>query len=189
MPEDAWSLHALKEGAKGFIIAEIAIRRMVSVRDGLPGPPVWLILRRSISDPDDYHAFLCNAPEETAYESMIQVCALRWPIETMFEQAKQLVGFNEYETRTWFGWHHHMTLVILAFGFLVRCQLRLKLDAPALTVPQIVDLLKAVLPKPDFDAQAAIDLLRYKQMRIVRAKRSHYSMQKQKVIDDLLVTQ
>ena len=120
---------------------------------------------------------------------MIQVCALRWPIETMFQQAKQLVGLNEYETRTWFGWHHHMTLVIIAFGFLARCQLSLKLDAPALTVPQVVDLLKAVLPKPDFDAQAAIDLLLYKQMRIARAKRSHYSVQKQKIIDELFVTQ
>ena len=189
LPKDAWSLHALKEGAKGFIIAEIAIRRMVSVRDGLPGPSVWLILRRSTSNPDDYHAFLCNAPEDITHEAMIQVCALRWPIETMFQQAKQLVGLNEYETRTWFGWHHHMTLVIIAFGFLARCQLSLKLDAPALTVPQVVDLLKAVLPKPDFDAQAAIDLLLYKQMRIARAKRSHYSMQKQKIIDELFVTQ
>ncbi len=113
---------------------------------------VWLILRRSTSNPHDYHAFLCNAPEDMVHEAMIRVCALRWPIETMFEQAKQLVGLNEYETRTWFGWHHHMTLVILAFGFLARCQLCLKLDAPALTVPQVVDLLKAVLPKPDFDA-------------------------------------
>lgn len=189
LPEDAWSLHALKEGAKGFIIAEMALCRMVSVRNELPGPPVWLVLRRSTSDPGDLHAFLCNAPEDTPHEAMIRVCALRWPIETMFEQAKQFVGLNEYETRTWFGWHHHMTLVILAFGFLARCQLHLKPDAPALTVPQVVDLLKAVLPKPEFDAQAAIDLLSYKQMRITRAKRSHYLMQKQKAIDELLVTQ
>lgn len=189
LPENAWSLHALKEGAKGFIFAEIAIWRMVSVRNDLPGPHLWLVLRRSPSEPNDFHAFLCNAPEDISHDEMIQVCALRWPIETMFEQAKQFVGLNEYETRTWFGWHHHMTLVILAFGFLARCQFRLKPDAPALTVPQVVDLLKAVLPKPDFDAQAAIELLRYKQMRIARAKKSHYFMQKQRAIDKLLVPQ
>ena len=93
------------------------------------------------------------------------------------------------EAGTWFGWHHHMTLVILAFGFLARCQLRLKPDAPALTVPQVVELLKAVLPKPDFDADAAIELIRYKQLRIARAKKSHYRMQKQRTIDKLIATQ
>ena len=186
---DAWELHALKEGAKGLIIAEIALCRVVAVRDGLPGPAVWLLLRRSPSDPQEIHYFLSNAPAEMAADELIEVCALRWPIETMFEQAKQLVGLNEYETRTWFGWHHHMTLVILAFGFLARCQLALKPDSPALTVPQIVDLLKAVLPRPEFDAQAAIDLLRYKQSRIARAKKSHYQMQKKRVIDPLLVPQ
>ena len=186
---DTWELHALKEGAKGLIVAEIALCRLISVRDGLPGSPVWLLLRRSTSDPQEIHYFLCNAPEEIAANEMIEVCALRWPIETMFEQAKQFVGLNEYETRTWFGWHHHMTLVILAFGFLTRCQLALKPESPALTVPQVVDLLKAVLPKPDFDAQAALDLLRYKQSRIARAKQSHYSMQKKRSIDPLLVPQ
>jgi SRSO17 transposase len=186
---DAWELHALKEGAKGLIVAEIALCRVISVRDGLPGLPVWLLLRRSPSAPQEIHYFLCNAPEKIAANVMIEVCALRWPIETMFEQAKQFVGLNEYETRTWFGWHHHMTLVILAFGFLARCQLALKPDSPALTVPQVVDLLKAVLPKPDFDAQAALDLLRYKQSRIARAKQSHYSMQKKRSIDPLLVPQ
>lgn len=186
---EAWELHALKEGAKGLIIAEIALCRVVSVRDGLPGPRVWLLLRRSPSDPQEIHYFLCNAPAEIAANELIEVCALRWPIETMFEQAKQFVGLNEYETRTWFGWHHHMTLVILAFGFLARCQLDLKPDSPALTVPQVVDLLNAVLPKPDFDAQAALDLLCYKQSRIARAKQSHYSMQKRRVIDPLLVPQ
>ncbi len=82
-----------------------------------------------------------------------------------------------------------MTLVILAFGFLARCQAWLKPDAPALTLPQVVDLLKAVLPKPDFDAQAAVVLLRYKQLRIARAKKSHYFMQKERIIDHLLVPQ
>lgn len=186
---DAWQVHALKEGAKGLLLAEIALVRVVAVRDGLPGPSVWLLLRRSPSAPQEMHYFLSNAPLQTAANSLIEVCAMRWPIEIMFEQAKQFVGLNEYETRTWGGWHHHMTLVILAFGFLARCQRELKPDSPLLTVPQVVDLLKAVLPKPDFDAKAALDLLRYKQSRIARAKLSHYLMQKKRVIDPLIVAQ
>lgn len=189
LADEAWEVHALKEGAKGLLIAEIALARVVAVREGLPGPSVWLLLRRSPSAPQEIHCFLSNAPMQMAANSLIEVCALRWPIEIMFEQAKQFVGLNEYETRTWCGWHHHMTLVILAFGFLARCQLELKPDSPLLTVPQVVDLLNAVLPKPDFNAQAALDLLRYKQSRIARAKQSHYLMQKSRIIDPLLVPQ
>ena len=114
---------------------------------------------------------------------------MRWTIEIIFEQAKQLLGLNEYETRTWFGWHHHITHVILAFGFLARTQAIFKTDAPALTLPQVVDLLKSVLPKPLFDAAAAIKLLRYKQQRIAAAKASHYKMQKHRRIDPFVVTQ
>lgn len=189
LPAEAWQAHALKEGAKGLLIAEIALVRVVAVRDNLPGPSVWLLLRRSPCARQEIHYFLSNAPMQTAAHSLIEVCAMRWPIEIIFEQAKQFVGLNEYETRTWHGWHHHMTLVILAFGFLARCQLELKPDSPLLTVPQVVDLLKAVLPKPDFDAQAALDLLRYKQSRIARAKLSHYLVQKRRVINPLLVSQ
>src|SRR5680860_668193 len=147
---------AFTQGAKGLLIAEIALVRVVALRDALPGPAVWLLLRRSPAAPQDIHYFLSNAPSQIAANLLIEVCALRWPIEIMFEQAKQFVGLNEYETRTWCGWHHHMTLVILAFGFLARCQLELKPDSPLLTVPQVVDLLNAVLPKPDFNAQAAL---------------------------------
>jgi SRSO17 transposase len=189
LPASAWQLHARKEGTKGFIIADIALCRVVAVRDGLPGPHLWLVLRRSSSDPADLHYFLSNAPPELADDELIAVCALRWPIETIFEQAKQLLGLNEYQTRTWFGWHHHMSFVILAFGFLARCQLLLKPDSPALTLPQIVTLLKAILPKPDFDPQRALDLVRHQQERNARAQKSHYLSQKKRIIDKLIVTQ
>jgi SRSO17 transposase len=189
LPASAWTLHALKEGSKGLIIAHMAFCRVVAVRDGLPGPELWLVLRRSPSDPTDIHFFLSNAPADIDTNQLVAVAALRWPIETIFEQAKQLLGLNHYETRTWFGWHHHMTFVILAFGFLARSQLTLAPDAPALTLPQVVDLLKAVLPKPDFDPLHAIALLRYKQARIASAKKSHYLAQRDKIIDKLIVTQ
>jgi SRSO17 transposase len=178
----AWQLHALKEGAKGLLVAQIALCRVVAVRDGLPGPHLWLVLRRSTTDPSELHYFLANAPPEIDRDELIAVCALRWPIETIFEQAKQLLGLNHYQTRTWLGWHHHMTFVILAFGFLARCHFLLTPDAPALTLPQIVTLLKAVLPQPAFDPKRALDLVRYQQARIARAKKSHYLLQRKQIV-------
>lgn len=189
VPDEAWTTHALRPGSKGFLLAQMVALRIYPSRQGLPGAPCWLILRRSLTDPTDIHYFLSNAPEETPMDELVYVAAMRWPIEIIFEQAKQLLGLNEYETRTWFGWHHHMTHVILAFGFLARTQAIFKTDAPALTLPQVVDLLKSVLPKPVFDAAAAIKLLQYKQQRIASAKMSHYNMQKTRTIDRIVATQ
>lgn len=189
LTDEQWTTHSLHQASKGFLLAKIAILRIYPARNGLPAEPCWLVIRRSFDDPSDIKYFFSNAPDDISIDELAYVCSMRWPIEIIFQQAKQLLGLNEYETRTWLGWHHHMTHVILAFGFLARTQAIFKTDAPELTLPQVVTLLKAVLPKPVFDAQAAIDLLVYKQKRIASAKHSHYHMQKTRVIDPYLDTQ
>ena len=67
-----------------------------------------------------------NAPVDTTVETRVRMSGMRWPIETCFEDSKQLLGMGDYEVRSWTGWHHHMTLVILAHFFVVRMSLRLK---------------------------------------------------------------
>ena len=59
-------------------------------------------------------------------ETHVRMSGMRWPIETCFEDSKQLLGMGDDEVRSWTGWHHHMTLVILAHFFVVRMSLRLK---------------------------------------------------------------
>ena len=97
---------------------------------------------------------------------------MRWPIETCFEAGKQYLGMGEYEVRSWRGWHHQRTLVILAHFFLVRLQLRLK-KAPGLTLPQVQVLLIAVLLQREFDAQQVLNLVGYWQRRNHAAYVSH----------------
>jgi SRSO17 transposase len=55
---------------------------------------------------------------------------MRWPIETCLETGKQELGMGDYEVRSWQGWHHDMTRVIVAMAFLVRVQKRLKKPLP-----------------------------------------------------------
>ncbi|MBV7332293.1 hypothetical protein KFU94_29495 [Chloroflexi bacterium TSY] len=82
--EHEWQQHVLKEGSKGFIVASIACRRIVSVRNGLPGSALWLIVRRN---PDcSLQYFLSNAPLETSLDDFATVSALRWPIETILNK-------------------------------------------------------------------------------------------------------
>jgi SRSO17 transposase len=125
LPATAWSRQTIGDGTKGRRIADAVVQRVHAQRDGKPGPEVWLILR---IDPEtgEQKAFLSNAPATLTPTRLIAVSGMRWPIEQIFQVAKQHLGMGDYEVRSWPGWHHHMTLVILAHFFLVRLQCRLK---------------------------------------------------------------
>ncbi len=125
LPAEAWTRQTIKEGSQGPMVAEFAALRVVAVRDALPGPDVWLVLRRHV-ETKELKTSLCNAPVDTTVETRVRMSGMRWPIETCFEDGKQLLGMGDYEVRSWTGWHHHMTLVILAHFFVVRMSLRFK---------------------------------------------------------------
>jgi SRSO17 transposase len=125
LPAAAWTRQTIKEGSQGPMVAEFAAVRVVAVRDTLPGPDVWLVLRRHV-ETGELKIYLCNAPGDTAVEALVRMSGMRWPIERCFEDGKQLLGMGDYEVRSWTGWHHHMTLVILAHFFVVRMSLRFK---------------------------------------------------------------
>ena len=117
--------YLIKEGSQGPQVAEFAFLRVVAVRDDLPGPAVWLVLRRSLTD-GELKTYLCNAPADLPHQRLAGISGMRWPIETCFEVGKQELGMGDYEVRSWRGWHHHLTLVLVALAFLVRLQGRLK---------------------------------------------------------------
>jgi SRSO17 transposase len=125
LPAEAWSRHTIKEGSKGPMVADFTAVRVIGVREGLPGPDVWLVLRRH-GETGELKTYLCNASADTAMGCLVRLSGMRWPIETCFEDGKQLLGMGDYEVRGWTGWYHHMTLVILAHFFLVRMCLRWK---------------------------------------------------------------
>jgi hypothetical protein len=120
-----WTRHTIKEGSKGPLIADFAVLRVIGVRNELPGPDLWLVLRRSLST-GELKTYLSNAPSDLPMDRLVWASGMRWPIESCFEDGKQYVGLGDYEVRSWRGWHHHMTLCILAHFFLVRLALRLK---------------------------------------------------------------
>ena len=126
LPTEAWKRFTIKEGAKGPITADFAFVRAVSKRGRRPGHEVWVIFRRSTSDPTDIKYYLSNAPARIAKTDLVRQAGLRWPVETAIEEGKSELGMDHYETRTWRGWHHHMTLTFLAHHFLVRLRLKLK---------------------------------------------------------------
>ena len=118
LPARAWQRLAFREGTKGTQHAEFARLRVVVERADLPGPELWLVVERSLAQEAEVKYYLSNAAPEVPLRTLAQVGHTRWPVEDGFLQGKQEVGLDAYEVRSWLGWHHHMTLVLLALWFL-----------------------------------------------------------------------
>jgi SRSO17 transposase len=173
LPKTAWKRMTIKEGSKGPIVCDLAMVRVTEARAGLPGARLWLVIRRSLSDPSDVRYYLSNAPETIDRPLLAGMLGARWPVELAFEESKGEVGMDHYEVRSWDGWHHHMVLVLLAHHFLVWVRVQWQARAPALTLCQVRLLLLSVLPKPVFDAAVALERVRYYQRRNHAAAVSH----------------
>jgi len=125
---DQWHRYRIREGSKGPLVAEFAAVRAVAVRHGLPGPEVWVVVHRTLppsegnEQPVEVTYTLSSAPLLTPLATLVRISGMRWPIEACFEEGKGEVGLDHYELRSWRGWHHHMTFVLLAHHFLVRMQ-------------------------------------------------------------------
>ena len=173
LPKTTWTRTIIKEGSKGPIVCDLAFVRVNEARDGLPGPRQWLIIRRNLDDPTVVKFYLSNAPEAIETTHLARMCGMRWPIELTFEVGKDELGMDQYETRSWLGWHHHMVLVMLAHHFLVWVRQQFQEKAPALTLCQVRLLITSVIPKPIVDAARALVLIVYYQRRNHAAYLSH----------------
>jgi SRSO17 transposase len=114
--EEAWHLLSAGEGAKGPRLYEWA--RLPLNCEYSPQWGRWLLVRRSLSDPSELTGYIAFAPADTPLSALVRVAGTRWTIESCFEAAKGEVGLDEYEVRSWHGWHRHMTLSMIAHAFL-----------------------------------------------------------------------
>lgn len=118
---ERWTTVTVAEGAQGPRTHRFAALRVWESREGVPGRACWLLLRRNLDDTEPKYS-LSNAPPETPLDVLARVGATRWTVETEFQTTKGQVGLDEYEVRSWPGWHHHVTLCLLANAFLISLQ-------------------------------------------------------------------
>ena len=123
MPADAWAEISVAAGTKGprvFDWAALTINH--------PHGKAWqrfLLLRRSRSKTEEITAYLVFGPADTSLEEMARIAGRRWAIEESFAQSKSEVGLDQYEVRSWTGWHRHMTLAMTAQALLAITRARL----------------------------------------------------------------
>jgi SRSO17 transposase len=126
LPAEAWRRLQVREGAVGPLVFEFAAVRAWAVRHRKPGPPIWVLIRRSLEAEPEVKYYVSNGDEGTPLGVLAEVACTRHQVEDFLEDGKTYLGMAQYETRSWVGWHHHMALVGLAHLFVVLTRLRLK---------------------------------------------------------------
>jgi len=116
-PSDWHSLSA-GEGAKGPRLYHWARLPLSWTTDH--GFERWLLFRRSLRNPEEIAYYFAYAREGTSLQELAGAAGLRWTIEECFLRAKDDLGLDHCEARSWHGWHRHMTLVMAAAAFLAR---------------------------------------------------------------------
>ena len=116
LPERAWHKITIAAGSKGprrYAWAWVVI-------NSDPGPAWrrWLLVRRSLDDPDDLAYYIAAGPARTTLTRLAKTAGARWSIEGAFESGKQEAGLADYEVRSWTGWYRHVTLSLLAHAVL-----------------------------------------------------------------------
>ena len=121
LPRKAWKRRSAGDGSKGPRRYEWARHRMYLDETGWGH---WLLIRRQIGNRQERAYYRVFAPANTTLEQMVAVAGKRWAVEECFETAKGECGLDEYEVRSWTGWHRHVTLSLLAHAYLtvVRAQ-------------------------------------------------------------------
>jgi SRSO17 transposase len=120
-PASRWKTITVRDGAKGPLKVR-AIKARVQTKDdeGCAGPAETLIVTRTLDQDKRTTYHLSNAPSTARLWKLVSVGSRRHEIEEVLQEAKGEVGMGHYEARSWVGWHHHMTLSLLALWFLAR---------------------------------------------------------------------
>ena len=129
LPAAAWQVVRWREGTKGTLASRFAALR---VRPGHrdydrsePWPELWLLVEWPEDEREPAKYWLANLPADTPLVRLVGLAKLRWRIERDYQELKQELGLGHFEGRGWRGFHHHASLCIAAYGFLVLERARL----------------------------------------------------------------
>ena len=117
-PEGRWIRLTIRAGEKGPLRVDTMVVRVRTKLERRLGPEERLVVMRTVEAKPEAHYALSNAGPEVPLAELVRVRFTRHRIEEVFGAGKGEVGLGQYEVRSWVGWHHHMTLSLLALWFL-----------------------------------------------------------------------
>src|SRR4051795_11233945 len=145
LPARTWRHVTWREGSQGALSSRFAaVRVRPAHRDtqrSEPWPEEWLLIEWPEGESEPTKYWFSNLPRRTSLKRLVRVAKARWWIERDYQELKQELGLGDFEGRNWRGFHHHASLCIAAYGFLIaeRCLfppqrqfIRRRIETPAL---------------------------------------------------------
>ena len=138
LPKQAWRTVTWREGSADRLSSRFARARVrVGHNKLIPEKlsPEWLLVEWPKGDAEPTKYWLATLPETISFERLVDLAKLRWRIERDYQELKQEVGLGHYEGRGWRGFHHHATLCVAAYGFLIAEQATIPPSGPRSAAP------------------------------------------------------
>ncbi len=119
LPADRWTRLTIRAGAKGPLEVEAVSARVCARMKRRIGPEERLLVIRTLDPQPDWTYSMSNASADEPLTELVRARSGRHQIEEVLAEGKGEVGLAHYEVRSWVGWHHHITLALLALWFLI----------------------------------------------------------------------
>jgi SRSO17 transposase len=117
-----------REGSRGKLASRFWATRVNTAHDWnhgqAPGPEVWLLVEWPLGENEPVKYYWCDLPQDLSLRRLVARARGRGRVEQDYQQMKEELGLDHCEGRSWTGWHHHVTMVMLAHLFLRREQQR-----------------------------------------------------------------
>jgi SRSO17 transposase len=133
LPKQAWRTIRWREGSAEWLSSRFArVRVRVGHNKLIPEKlqSEWLLIEWPEGEKEPTRYWLSTMPATTSFRRLVDFAKLRWRVERDYEELKQEVGLGHYEGRGWRGFHHHATLCIAAYGFLIAEQATIPPSGP-----------------------------------------------------------
>jgi SRSO17 transposase len=126
---EAWTEIAWREGVAGRLTSRFArVRVRAAHRDYWRSelrPEEWLVIEWPEGEKEPTKYWFSTLPEDIGFARLVELAKLRWRIERDYQELKQELGLGHYEGRGWRGFHHHASLCLAAYGFLIAERVRI----------------------------------------------------------------
>jgi SRSO17 transposase len=122
LPKKAWRTIRWRQGSADWLSSRFARVRVRAAHPYLLPElmaPEWLLIEWPEGEAKPTKYWLSTLPENISFRKLVGLAKLRWRIERDYQELKQEVGLGHFEGRSWLGFHHHATMCIAAYGFLI----------------------------------------------------------------------
>jgi SRSO17 transposase len=158
LPTTSYCTVSWREGTNAWLSSRFARVRVRAAHGEVLRSEEWLLIEWPNGEAQPTKYFLCTLPEALSFERLVDTVKMRWRIERDYLELKQELGLGHYEGRNWRGFHHHASLCIAAYGFLMLERLAgFKKNAARLKAPALPEAFRPRGARPDAAPRSVVD--------------------------------